>query len=389
MKLHVQEYLRSGKTLEDLKTERGIEHSTLDNLVILNYSQIDSSKLDPIVMECRGLVLEKDTWNLISIGFKRFFNYGEAKELQKDFNWNLAYAVQKIDGSYINCFYYNNKWYMTTRKSIEGQGNVNFCDITFRQLFNKIVSDNYPNFYDKLISSFVYIFELTSPENKVVKRYSERSLHLLAIRDKINNFCELYYDHVKHEAICLGVKYPEMYQFLDINDLLKQAAELKDLDEGFVVVDYSADPEFFPRIKIKNPKYVAIAHLKESGSKSIRALITLIWRNEYSEFLTYFPEFTQTIISISNKYETFKKYLNSDIELLSELKHLPRKEFAVHAKKSICPSIMFLLYDNKFTTLEDYLQELYKNKGEKYTSDLLMKMAKIENTSFVECNVEE
>ena len=389
MKLKVQAYLKAGKTLEDLKSELGIEYSIYDNLVILNYHQCDSPKLDPIVMECRGVVLEKDTWNLVSIGFKRFFNYGEAKELQKDFNWNLAYAVAKIDGSYINVFYYNNRWYMTTRKSIEGQGNVNFCDITFRQLFFNIIDENYPLFFEKINFNHIYIFKLTSPENKVVKRYTESSLHLLAIRDRENDFKELHYEEVKRKANFIGVKYPIQYQFKNINHLLQLASELKDLDEGFVVVDYSADPEFFPRIKIKNPKYVAIAHLKESGSKSIRALITLIWRNEYSEFLTYFPEFTPLITSIVNKYETFVKYLNNDIELHKELLHLDRKEYAQHAKNSICSSIMFLLYDKKFTTLSEYLNNAYKVKGEKYTSELVMNMAKIQNVCFIECNSEE
>lgn len=374
MNLKVQEYLRSGKTLDNLKTELGIDYSICDNLVILNYSQTDSVKLNPIVMECRALVLELNTWNIISMGFKRFFNYGEAKELQKDFNWSNAYAISKIDGSYINLFFYNNKWYMTTRKSIEGQGNVGFANITFKQLFNKIIEDNYPNFYNNLCKSFIYIFELTSPENKVVKPYSERSLHLLAIRDKTEDFKELDYGIIINVASFLGVKYPKQYQFTDINHLLKLASELKELDEGFVVVDYSGDSENFPRIKVKNPAYVAIAHLKESGSKSIRCLITLVWRNEYSEFLSYFPEFTPIITKIKTKYDKFCEYLNNNIQECTEFKSLSRKEYAFYAKKSVNPHIMFLLYDNKFTNLITFLEDTFKLKGEKYTSDLVADM---------------
>lgn len=77
MLMEVQKYLRSGKTLKDLKSELGIIFSEYENLVILNYSQIDSPKFHPITMECRGLILEKDTWDIVSFPFRRFFNENE------------------------------------------------------------------------------------------------------------------------------------------------------------------------------------------------------------------------------------------------------------------------------------------------------------------------
>lgn len=77
--LEVQKYLRSGKTLEQLTSELGIKvtHHSSDPLVILNYCQIDSPKFHPITLECRGLVLEKQSWNIVARSFKRFFNFGE------------------------------------------------------------------------------------------------------------------------------------------------------------------------------------------------------------------------------------------------------------------------------------------------------------------------
>ena len=63
--LNVQNYLRSGKTLDDLTDELGIKSTPHENLplVILNYSQIDSPKTDAIVRECRGLILDKRDWS--------------------------------------------------------------------------------------------------------------------------------------------------------------------------------------------------------------------------------------------------------------------------------------------------------------------------------------
>mgnify|MGYP001296035369 CR=1 FL=1 len=82
--LEVQKYLKN-KTLDDLNIEFGIkikEHDELP-LVILNYSMIDhgtiGNKTHPIVCECRGLVLEVGSWNIVARSFYRFFNFGETE----------------------------------------------------------------------------------------------------------------------------------------------------------------------------------------------------------------------------------------------------------------------------------------------------------------------
>ena len=51
-----------------------------DNLVLLDYNQIDSPKTHPIVIECRSLILALDTLEVVSRKFDRFFNLGEAPD---------------------------------------------------------------------------------------------------------------------------------------------------------------------------------------------------------------------------------------------------------------------------------------------------------------------
>lgn len=47
-----------------------------DTLYLLDYNQIDSPKTDPIVCECRSLIIDSD-YNVVSRSFDRFFNYSE------------------------------------------------------------------------------------------------------------------------------------------------------------------------------------------------------------------------------------------------------------------------------------------------------------------------
>jgi hypothetical protein len=76
--LKVQEFLQSGKTLDDLTAELGIKathHPSLD-LVILNYDQIDSPKINPLVRECRALTLDKRDWSCVSPILPQIFQLG-------------------------------------------------------------------------------------------------------------------------------------------------------------------------------------------------------------------------------------------------------------------------------------------------------------------------
>src|SRR5574344_1742136 len=65
------------------------------NLVLFKYSQIDSDFFNPIVRECRGIILEKDTWRVVAYPFKKFFNFGEAYADKID--WESAVVETKED----------------------------------------------------------------------------------------------------------------------------------------------------------------------------------------------------------------------------------------------------------------------------------------------------
>ena len=68
-----------------------------DHRVLLKYSQIDSPMWDPIVQECRGLILDRRDWHVVSWPFAKFFNYGDGHAAQIDLA--SAHAQEKIDGT--------------------------------------------------------------------------------------------------------------------------------------------------------------------------------------------------------------------------------------------------------------------------------------------------
>ena len=113
--MNILAYLES-HSLEDLTAELGIkvaQNEKYPDLYCLNYCQIKSPKTNPIVKECRSLVLEikyidsvrKTECRIISRSFDRFFNYGEAGT-GDDMKPNEMIAYEKVDGSLVGLFYY-------------------------------------------------------------------------------------------------------------------------------------------------------------------------------------------------------------------------------------------------------------------------------------------
>ena len=159
-----------------------------DNKVLLKYDQLSAPTLmaNIEVQECRGLILEKDTWNVMSLAFTKFFNADESNAHKVD--WNTAHVLEKLDGTLIQVYWdwVSNEWLAGTTGTAEGEGEVNNkMGTTFNSLFWDTVTKQYalnPCLLDK---NHVYVFELTTPYNIVVKPHGKSSATLLTVRNRV------------------------------------------------------------------------------------------------------------------------------------------------------------------------------------------------------------
>ena len=98
--LKIQEHLRKfglEVTVDKFKLKiKSYEHKTL-----FKYDQLISPTMMalPEVQECRGLILENGTWNVLSMAFEKFFNSEEANAAKID--WNTAHVLEKLDGTLV------------------------------------------------------------------------------------------------------------------------------------------------------------------------------------------------------------------------------------------------------------------------------------------------
>lgn len=350
--LKVQEYL-SVKTLEDLNKELGIAvtpHDTLP-LVILNYDQIESPKTNPVVRECRGLVLEKDTNKLVARSFSRFFNWGEVADEMGLFNFSNFHTFSKEDGSLVLIYNYNGVWYANTRGSF-GQHKIQFSDLTWYEGFCKALKVNKLDEL-KLDPEVTYVCEYCSPLNKVVRRYADHTMYLLTAFRGYHELTPHEVDNVRHENFLR----PERFDFKDvkqIHDFLTHKSEVDPTFEGVVICDNN-----FQRWKVKNPTYLSLHQLRGEGDNLFnpKYLLPFILSNEGDELLTYFPEVE----------ETFKQQKVQVEEAYSKLVEVWNAAYKIEGQKDFALAIVG---KTPFTGL---LFSLRKDHGNNQNEELLKK----------------
>lgn len=320
--MQVIEFIKEHGT-KALTDQFAISVKEVDDLLVLNYNQIDSPKTHPIVMECRSLILEAKTLKVVSRSFDRFFNYGEALNVMPEIDWSGAVAYEKVDGSLIKIYNHKGHWYISTKGTAYGDSDCMGYGITFAELVYKALgcADD-REFQDRcngagLYEGFTYIYELTSVENRVVRRYEGYNLHYLATR---GNLSGQYAVSEKDVALSIGAFEPQALKFESAEACLEAARHLKNLDEGFVIYQ-----DGIPVAKIKSPSYVAVHHIRGEGLNPKR-IMQLVLTGEEDEYLTYFPEDLAVIQPYTDAYELLACHI--DAVYASIYQYEDQKDFA-------------------------------------------------------------
>ena len=361
--LQIQKFIREQGFDKAVKTFQ-LKVREYDHKVLLKYDQLSAPTLmaNIEVQECRGLVLEKGTWNVMSLAFTKFFNADESNAHKVD--WNTANVLEKLDGTLIQVYWdwTNKEWYAGTTGTAEGEGEVNNkMGTTFNSLFWDTVTKQYALNPCMLDKDHVYVFELTTPYNIVVKPHGESSATLLTVRNRVT-LKELSWKDL--EMVSESLRVPLVKRFdLNANNvgvLLRTFENMIWHDEGYVVVDAN-----FNRIKIKNPAYVAVHHLK--GKTAEHNIITIVKSNEIEEFASTFPERKDELFRLKENYDLLIEKLNNVwVELSARKpKNITKEEKKKYATAvfEVCgkydlkqfTGLYFGLVDGKVSSIEDFV----------------------------------
>ena len=255
---------------ESLHKDYGIRIKKEGPLAIFSYN-VECDFRDPIVQESRGIIIDYEKMEVVCWPFRKFGNYTEC--YADPIDWNNAVVLEKVDGSIIKLWFnkITEAWQFSTNGMINAENATTdaFSNITYGAVIRQAVNYNDIPF-DKLDKDSTYIFELVSPQTRVVVKYDEIALYHLGTRNNITG-------EERNEDI--GIKKPKSYKINSLEDCIKAAVELNKgcesddeiANEGFVVVDKN-----WNRVKVKSPDYIMMHRLKHNDGISKKDAVTTL-----------------------------------------------------------------------------------------------------------------
>jgi hypothetical protein len=281
----------------------------------LCYDQIDTPKND-ISNECRRLVLNKETLEVVSYPFYRFSDY-TPKQHKLDFDKGLFY--EKIAGSLCTLHFYDNKWNISTKDTPMGEDKVEKNnEQTFSEYFFKVL--NKTTNLKALNTNFFYITEFKFPSgtHHLIPN-TDSSINLIGLRDK-KTLEELPHNMLNNDFNVLqGLKFKEGKELFDYINNLDPI-----VSEGLVYVNRDKVTNGnYQRFKIKPPQFELIFSLKTVVQSDItkereRKRLNTKWLKELCQYnkhrtfleLKKYSCFREEVENIDKKIKLFEDTCN-------------------------------------------------------------------------------
>ena len=293
--------------------------------------------------ECRGIIFDTATGDIIRRPFHKFFNVNEREETQGHVvNLSQEHRIlEKLDGSMIAPFIVDDGILQMIWGTKMGATDV-------AKPVEKFVEEhsNYRQFAKFTIGrGYTPIFEWCSRKQRIVLDYKEDQLILTAIRDITTG---RYMSHELMEAHAESYRIPVVRTFepqADMREFLNYVAGLEDV-EGFVV--RFADGHM---LKLKCHWYLQIHKAKEAILQD-RNIVELILEEHLDDIKAHLlDEDRERLTQFENDFNVAVR--NVAAEILAEIvdisqKDIDRKTFAIDRAPQLDPftrPIIFSLWD--------------------------------------------
>jgi T4 RnlA family RNA ligase len=293
----------NGILKDNIKIKQETVAGKVFNIVSYIYNNNDTFN-DPLLLESRGITFEEDG-KIVSRPFEKFFGLdGSQWTLSKDLDFTDAEFYLKVDGSMITFVPIDGQIYAKTKKSFFSDVAIS-CQNDFgnNELLKHLIT-SFPN--------LTFIFEYTSPSNRVVIDYGKTpELTLLAVRGNITgeyipigmySFYNILHSDWKNSNINFVKKYDNLTIFDAINETHNEDSDI----EGFVAVLKTGQ-----RVKLKCDPYLAKHRvLDEFNAKNLATLIAKDLHDDLKPVLS--PE-------RKNILENLEKIILKELEIYSQV----------------------------------------------------------------------
>jgi len=337
--------------IRDALVERGILRC--DDLGDLRvYTYVDHHKdWDETTINSRGIVLNRETGEVVAHPFPKFFNMGQRVETQeRNLPWHDGFRIfVKEDGWLGTLYRHNGKYGIATRGSFKSPGAV--WATKFLENYN----------LSMLPDEITLVFEIVSPQTRIIVDYGDREdLVLLAAYNRHTGE-ELDWDYVTEISRCFGFTLVESMgqEWLgSCRGHLKTASGTK--MEGFVIrFDNGL------RVKLKGDDYLRRAHILA------RLTPLTVWDN--MEFgvvdpmlwevldVDYHDRLREMASALRREYERVRTEIVSQFDQIAD--ETDPAEFAKKAQRMSHGHAMFAMRDGMDNRIENYIMKSIRPKN--------------------------
>ena len=123
--------------------------------------------------ECRSVILEKDTLNIICYSYDDIYYNQDAKDFLIKNNSFEKTIQECFEGTLLSVFYYNNKWNVATRRCIDSSKSNWNSNKSHFDMFLECINIDFNEFTSYLNKENNYFFVIVHHENKHIVDYTD------------------------------------------------------------------------------------------------------------------------------------------------------------------------------------------------------------------------
>lgn len=281
--------------------------------------------------EARSVVIDLEKGELVTCGFRKFFNLNEVEENMLDLvsekikHAKVFEVADKLDGSMQNARWYNGDVFMTGSMALDENESWRLAN------GKSLITEDYKNML-KDNDHLTFTFEYISDKNPHVVAYQEdqEGLYLIGVRDVNNGYQYTYQEFLELSKKYRGVKVV-VVENKDLDELLKlMKIEPADEKEGWII---NIDNHL---IKLKCDDYVNIHRILDRVA-SVNVVIESIADDYYDDLLSKVPEnYRDRVMKISNKIFDYTNTVNHLIfKYFNQAPKVDKKEFMIWVNENV------------------------------------------------------
>jgi RNA ligase len=230
--------------------------------------------------ECRGLIFNTATGELISRPYHKFFNVGEREEtsINKINLYEPHVVLEKLDGSMIRPIPTPEGFRLGTKAGI--------TDVAMNAEYFIADKKHYSQFIHKCFQrNITPIFEWCSRKNRIVVDYPEDQLILTGMRDKTTG-CYVYYDAMLKYATAWCIPVVNAVDGLAVQNIDLFVKQVREWDDGEGVVIRFDNGHM---VKVKADEYI-LRHRSKEQINSEKNIIQVILNDAVDDMIPLLTE---------------------------------------------------------------------------------------------------